>query len=357
MLSYWLFFSVLVAGSLQYQAAGRVGNGQAIFLRLAAILMAAMIGFRFEVGTDWDNYLSIFDSFAYLDWGEALQVGDPGFASINWITHQLGAQIWVVNLICGIVFTWGLMAFAKEQPNPWLALVISFPYLVMVVAMGYTRQGIALGIIMAGLASLQRTSVGRFAIYVFVATLFHKTALVVLPLAALSGRRYRTPTMAGVLLGTATLYYFFLSRDLEMMVGQYVESEFESQGAAIRVAMVIIPAAVFLLFRDRFMLNAGELRLWTNFALAAFGTLGLLLLLPSSTMVDRLALYLLPLQVFVLSRVPSAFPSRQRFNMQIVVFIIVYSAAVQFVWLNYATHAESWLPYRIYPIGDDRKLG
>jgi hypothetical protein len=29
--------------------------------------------------------------------------------------------------------------------------------------------------------------------------------------------------------------------------------------------------------------------------------------------------------------------------------VLAYSFAVQFVWLNFADHARSWVPYRIFP--------
>jgi hypothetical protein len=29
--------------------------------------------------------------------------------------------------------------------------------------------------------------------------------------------------------------------------------------------------------------------------------------------------------------------------------VILYSFAVLFVWLNYAVHSSSWLPYQLYP--------
>ena len=71
-----------------------------------------------------------------------------------------------------------------------------------------------------------------------------------------------------------------------------------------------------------------------------------LFVLPSSTVVDRLSLYLIPLQLAVLPRVAYLFGARNlgRF------LVVVYAALVLFVWLNFAVHAEYWLPYQIYPI-------
>ena len=77
-------------------------------------------------------------------------------------------------------------------------------------------------------------------------------------------------------------------------------------------------------------------------AIASIGALILLLTLSSSTAVDRLALYLIPLQLAVGAAVPGALV-RQGLG---VGMVIAYAFAVQFTWLNYATHARYWVPYR-----------
>ena len=71
----------------------------------------------------------------------------------------------------------------------------------------------------------------------------------------------------------------------------------------------------------------------------------LLLVLPSSTAVDRLALYIMPLQIAVLSRLPLILGRRLG-----VLIVVLYSVAIEFVWLNFATHARFWIPYQVYPL-------
>jgi hypothetical protein len=68
----------------------------------------------------------------------------------------------------------------------------------------------------------------------------------------------------------------------------------------------------------------------------------------SSVVVDRLALYLIPLQLVVFSRLPFAFAKGGKPNGLLTVGVIAYSATVQFVWLTSATHASYWLPYKIW---------
>lgn len=86
--------------------------------------------------------------------------------------------------------------------------------------------------------------------------------------------------------------------------------------------------------------------MWKLFSLAAFGCLLLLLVLPSTTAVDRIALYLLPLQVAVLARIAHVYTKQALSRL----LVVLYAFAVQFVWLNYAAHAQYWVPYQLYPL-------
>ena len=75
----------------------------------------------------------------------------------------------------------------------------------------------------------------------------------------------------------------------------------------------------------------------------------LLKLSPSSTAVDRVALYWIPLQLFVLSRLPDALGLPNAANSFWVFVVVVYSAAVLLVWLVFGTFSYAWLPYQFYP--------
>jgi hypothetical protein len=226
-------------------------------------------------------------------------------------------------------------------------MLVAVPYLVIVVAMGYTRQSIAIGILMAGLASLSRSgSLLRFAGYVAAAALFHKTAVVAFPLAALTGRR--NPLTNLLLAGSIGffLYDFFLEDSLAHFVKNYVKAEYSSQGALIRVTMNVVPAALALAMGSRLGFFDAERKLWRNFSLASFALLVLVLVSPSTTAVDRIALYILPLQIAVLSRVPGGLMNEFTGKLT----VVGYSLAVQFVWLNFAAHAKYWVPYQFFPL-------
>jgi len=77
----------------------------------------------------------------------------------------------------------------------------------------------------------------------------------------------------------------------------------------------------------------------------ALMTLGAMVLVPfASTAVDRMALYLAPLQLVVWSRLPLLFATVRARTFMIATILGLY-ATVMFVWLTYGTNARYWIPY------------
>ena len=346
MLPYWLLFAVFAVGAVNERpyAHWQRPHRDLVFF-VALIFLATLVGLRYEVGGDWGSYLRQFQAIAYVDVGGALSTGDMAYDLLSFMVTRLGAGIWLVNLVCGILFAWGLYRFALTQPSPWLTVVVAIPYLVIVVAMGYTRQGVAIGILMAGLARFQYNgSVFRFAIYVTVAALFHRTAVVALPLVALSGKRNWAINLLILGFASVTLYDALVAPAMDRLVENYVRTDLGSQGAAVRVSMSVIPAALCLAVGGRLGFSPREAAMWRNFSIAAVIALLALPLAPS-TAVDRLALYLLPLQLAVIPRLSGVIGSQSAGK----AFVIGYAFAIAATWLNFANYSPYWLPYHFYP--------
>src|SRR5205085_10652948 len=126
----------------------------------------------------------------------------------------------------------------------------------------------------------------------------------------------------------------------------------ESEGAGVRLAMNIPPAIIFLLFMKQLAPEKHEQLTYAILSIIAFISLFLLYLYPAaSTPLDRMALYVIPLQLFVLSRLPSVFSDAAGHpSAPLTIGIISYSAVVEFVWLNYSAFAIDWIPYQFYPL-------
>jgi hypothetical protein len=351
MFVYWLIFLLMAwlavtrLRPVQSQSARWSGSWSAVFW-----LLVLVIGLRHEVGGDWFTYIDHVEKVTNVSLQEALSESkDPAYSLLNWLAAETGLGIYFTNTVCAALFAWGLLAFCRSQPRPWLALVVAVPYMVTVVAMGYTRQGTAIGLAMLGLVALADRKILLFVISVALAATFHKSAVILMPLAILAGAKRKIWTAIWVCFSTVLFYLLLLVDSVDSLKSGYIEAEYQSTGAGVRLAMNAIPAILFLLFRRKFVMLQAERVFWTWMSLWALGFVVLLMLSPSSTAVDRLALYWIPLQLFVLSRLPNAIGKPNGFNSIWVYGVVAYSAVVLFVWLFFATHAELWLPYQFYP--------
>ena len=345
MLVFWAMFLVAARGVLVRR---RLPARHAKFTWLAVgCLFAVLIGFRHEVGGDWFNYLRHFESASSMTFFEAAAMSEPGHYVLNMWSAWLGGDIYLVNLVYAAILMWGTMVFCQRQPSPWLALMSAVPYMLIVVGMGYTRQSGALGLALVGLVALSEGRVRTFIICVAIGALFHKSAILLMPVAALAASRNRFLTGALVAAFFALLYYLLLLDTAESMWRNYVEEQMQSQGGLIRVVMNLVPALILVVFRRRLVPDEQERKLWLW--IAAFAFLCVPLVFLASTAVDRVALYFIPLQLFVFARLPTL-AQTVRARTGLVVGIVLYYAVVQYVWLNYATHAQYWTPYQFMPL-------
>ena len=315
----------------------------------AFLLLSLLIGLRHEVGGDWDSYLLYVDSMQGEGLEEIWRRSDPAYQLLCWIGANVGGGVYLVNLLCASIFSWGLLAFCRRQPRPWLALLVSMPYLVTVVAMGYTRQGVAIGLAMLAITRLDSGHMLRFVGWIALATLFHKSAIIVLPFALFAFQRSKWQTILGLITAGSLVLALPLANYADSLTAGYLDAEYQSEGALIRVIIVAVPAAVLLIYRRRFRFLAGSRTFWPMLAWGALFLLPLVWSSPATTAVDRLALYWLPLQLLVWSQAPEVFAASPRGALLWVAIVTLSSGLMLLTWLFFAEHAHAWLPYQFYP--------
>lgn len=352
---YWLMFLLPAIAALSESRLAAGGELRAArwlnlnnaWLGVAAVL-TLVIGYRYQVGGDWFSYLDGMRDAYFRSLYVSITEDDPGYKVLEWLAVELDWGIFGVNFISAALFSLGLSVFCRSLPRSWLALTVAIPYFVIIVAMGYTRQGVAIGLAMLGLVALGRQQVWPFLGWVLLAATFHKSAVLLLPIAVLAVTRRRLVTAAWVGVVTLVAYGLMLEQSVEALKVNYVEAEYQSEGALVRLLMNALPAVLLLLFRRRFGMSLPQMQLWFWFALIALALFGVYYLTPASTAVDRVGLYMLPLQLVVFSYLPEVFGGSRSRNQALVGAVVFYYAAVEFVWLNFAVHAPLWIPYRFW---------
>lgn len=350
---YWLFFLLPAWQALAHAPRGyvRPDGLRAVALNTEWVFVLAsltlLIGLRFEVGGDWGSYVGYVNTAAWLSFGEALRLDDPGYWLVNVFASNLGFGIVGVNMVAGLIFATGLVVFCQSLPRPWLALAVAVPYLVIVVGMGYSRQGIALGFALLGLVSVGRNRIIWFVFWVALAATFHKSAVLLLPIAALSNSKNRFAIGALIIVATGVGYKVLLEDAVQGLITNYVDAEYQSSGAFIRLAMNALPAVIFLVLMRRFRMPLAEKNLWRTFSWISVGLLLAFFATSASTALDRMALYMIPLQLVVFAHLPDVLGKYGKRNQNIVSAILIYYSLVLFVWLNFAIHSRYWVPYMI----------
>jgi hypothetical protein len=348
MVAYWALFSIFASGAL-FKHAAEGGRRFGILLIVAMGLLALFVGLRWEIGPDWTTYRAL---FRYLHDGslrEAAGQSDPGFRILVLLLQSQHAPFWVLNLICACVFSFGLARFCTELPNPWLAVLVAVPYLVIVIAMSALRQATAIGFIFLALRGMGAKPLWKSIFWVLVASLFHASAFIVAVLIALSYTRNRLQA-AALLIAAAIPAYYVLFGTFDLYLKRYGAHRIDSGGVAFRVAMNAIPAIILLVGGSKAFAPRGEEAFWRNLSLLSLALIPAMLYVKSTTAIDRLSLYAVPLQILVLSAIPRQFSTSPATRIYPAMAIVAYCALTLLVYFALGTHARYYLPYEMADI-------
>ena len=351
---YWLLFAVPIIGVvIPLRLSKKI---QTLIWIVFAIFVTLIIGTRYEVGGDWDNYLAHVVRASSRDFiSAAANNAELGYGALNWISAKLGMGIYGVNTFCGAILVFGTAFFCRRQPIPWLAWLIATPYLLVVVGMGYTRQSVAVGFLLLGLVALENKKVWRYFLLILAGYFFHKTVLLMAPLGILVWRRNRllSVLIAGAALILIVIALFLPHYLLELWenivlryqnYSSYDNTLYRSSGALPRVLMNAMPSFLFLslLLLKRWPKSSDNQMLWAAIAIASIASLYFVGHI--STAIDRINIYFIPIQLYVWSRIPLVISDRMTRTLVIVLIIFVYGISF-LVWLNWADNSGNWLPY------------
>lgn len=315
-------------------------------MRIVIFLFILIVGLRFEVGGDWDQYVAIVDAVAFEELSYSLGFGDPAFTLVSWLSTRVGIFESGPTFVCGAILMLGIWRFIVRQADPWLSLTAAVPYLIIVVGMGYVRQSAAIGLTFIAITALQEKRIWSAARSVFLAMLFHISAIFLVPFAALAiVRRNPAAVVALGLVGVPIGLAILLPRLDKFEVG-YIDQELQSSGAGIRLLMNALPAIAFLIWQKKFKIEGAYRLFWILVSIFSILLFLGVVFTDYSTALDRAGLYFIPIQLFVFGNLPAAVTeSPVTYRLWWLSITSLYSAVLA-IWLFYGTHADAWLPYK-----------
>lgn len=340
----WLFISAFNLTSARHVISR-------LMFFLVVFILFLMTALRYEIGGDWTNYLTLYAFFKDVDLVEALQLTDPGYGIFNYISQQMGiSDTILVNTLCSLVFYLCLYKICQRFQYYWLPLLIAYPYLIVVVSMGYTRQSVAITLSMLALVyALEKKNI-YFFIYIVLAFLFHKSAILVLIfLPFFFVNHFFNKSMIlfiyaffSFLMISVVVYYSSISGD-----NIYTDqgSGVSSAGALFRVVVHFMTLVFYLIYRSTLKKNYPSLiRFFDYMSLLVIYVFFLAIVF--STLADRFNLYLISYDIFVLALLA---PILATFNRYFIIgSLIFFNSIMLIIWLNFGAWSHAWLPYQSY---------
>ncbi len=316
---------------------------QRYVLALLILYLIFFVGFRKEVGGDWNSYLEWFERIKIegLKFDpESMILSNFGYNLLNALSSKLNWGIYGVNFVCATIFLLGLFYFLRELEYPLMGLLISYPYLIMVVGMGYTRQSVAIGLTLLSLVSIKKDRNILAFLLIVIAVTFHKTAAIAILYFIFSKKRKLFLSM--IVIATVLLFPI-LVEIFQNFYGLYVKNLMISFGGKYRAFMNFLPAILWITLRKIGIFNEryGDEKIWDFMSLVAI--LLSLFAFANLTFGDRMLLYFYSVQMVFYDRLKSYLDTLQKPILSNIVTIGYLSAMI--IWMFFGVHSDSWIPY------------
>ena len=221
-------------------------------------LMILFVGLRdVSVGTDTGHYVRSFSNFDQLEDDRNLQFDkEPGWWILNKIGNTIGTNYAVLLiLIAAITYANVLIVIKKHSDSLLISLFVYITLCYFTFCMNAARQGIAVGIYMFSFPCLLNRDFKRYVVWVLVAAMFHKTAVIAIPMYFFFTRGFSRKSIVALVCGSALLTYFLpvllsYGASMEQRYQLYLE---ESQGGGELLTVFYVAMAAYFIIQRKYI--------------------------------------------------------------------------------------------------------
>lgn len=318
-----------------------------IFFVVAILLPVLLAAFRVNTGTDYANYVSIYEtnkSLSFNEWfvsNRALDDTRIGIWLLCRVAAVFGSSKIFFGLIALIIYC-PVAAFIKNNYKD-VTFLAAFIFLMTLFTSGLniSKQVLAASILFCGINFIKRRNFFRYILVVLLAMCFHVTAIVGIIAYFLDGK-----TKSGSIFGKVStlivvcLVLIFLPQIMKLLGGRF--EGYIDYGGVIRNRSILIDLTLLIIF---FLLRKHYLRLSKHNDLFIYMfLLGVIFEFTGfvSPYIKRIASYFIMAQVLLFAQLPLLFIKNERKLVSVVVFI--YTAAL-FVVTNSILGQADIVPY------------
>lgn len=156
-------------------------NIEGLFFLIVSLFLSFVAALRDGVGADYANYLYYFEAVnSNYELADALE---PGYLFLNKIVSQIGLGFPVVALFSSLIMLFSLYIFLKKMGvNVLFGLAIYIGFWFFGFHFNIVRHGLSASIVLVSFCYIVERKFIKYLLCVALASLFHKVALVFIPL-------------------------------------------------------------------------------------------------------------------------------------------------------------------------------
>lgn len=245
---------------------------------LCSIFLILFGATRFQTGYDYLSYEQIFTYVSNMNLNSVLFSNElnieKGYLVINYMLKDVdyGTFLFIVtsfSICCKLIY------FYKNTNKQFIVLLFYYASIFITYDMGVLRQSIAIGVLLWGYKAIEERNVKKFIVLVLVASSFHITSLVMLPLYFMKDKNYNRIFYYSLIIGSLVAMYSHMVSTFIPFVsnvgGDIMSSklQFYSSASYIQVDItlnMLKRIVVFILFYEyvRYKKVTGNIYLYIN---------------------------------------------------------------------------------------------
>lgn len=245
-----------------------------ILKKMSLSVLILLSGFRFYVGTDYPSYVNM---FRYININNIFNLKEIGYLTINLIPKRLGFNVQIVFLLSSLITLLFIYYGIKNQTNyyfwAWF-FYLSFGFYMQ--SMNSVRQSIAVAIFFYAIKYIKNNNLTKFLIFVFIASLFHMSVFIAVPIYFIS--KVKIPKFFMLL----SIIVFFIGNQLNIFIdfikkvalliggryGNYVRLgyDYESDGTGLMRLFFLLVVIFLIIHREKLIKKSKVNLLYLNIA-------------------------------------------------------------------------------------------
>ena len=316
-----------------------------VVLILSILFMFIFSTFRdVSVGNDTNEYVRVFNSFGGID-----KLADNinssryelGYVLINTIIKTFTNNYTILLGIISIIYLYSIYHFInKHSKSKWISIFLFYTLGIYFLIFNLLRQCIAISIFLYAIDFIINKNPIKYIISIFIASLFHITALILIPIYLFANKRINLISILSIIMIILAMLFCFdqimniLIKIFPQYSRYYISSKYAGTGVKLASIMQIMISLFILVFGELFYKKNNKLDRLEKmdvFENIQIFNLCILIISMKFNLLDRISDYFLMIQAVYLSNVLSNVDSTFYLKNTLVINIsIIYITIIQY---------------------------